>query len=80
MGRSSAFRRRIQRKDSPITWEFESETGQLDGTFAHAIERIFMLAAHDAGFRTAEAGILLGLPASQRPFAYAAADDLGKSQ
>lgn len=61
-------------------WEFEAEAGQLDGTFAHAIERIFSLAARHAGFHTLEAGELLGLPASQRPFPYAAADGAGARQ
>ena len=38
-------------------WEFEAETGQLDGTFAHAIERVISLCARDAGYvvRTAAA-------------------------
>jgi lipopolysaccharide biosynthesis protein len=54
--------------------EFESEAGQLDGTFAHAVERIFARVAAHAGFRTAEASELLGLPASTQPFPYASAD------
>lgn len=33
-------------------WEFESEQGQVDGTFAHALERMFTLAANHAGYRT----------------------------
>jgi lipopolysaccharide biosynthesis protein len=61
-------------------WEFESETGQLDGTFAHAVERIFTLAARHAGFRTVEAAGLLGLAFPQRPFPYAAADGAGARQ
>jgi lipopolysaccharide biosynthesis protein len=52
-------------------WEFEAEAGQLDGTFAHAVERVFALAAGHAGFRMMEAGMLLGRPASPRPFPYA---------
>ena len=38
-------------------WEFEAEAGQLDGTFAHAIERVISLCARDAGYvvRTAAA-------------------------
>jgi len=36
-------------------WEFEDELGQVDGTMAHAVERIFMLAATSAGQVTREA-------------------------
>jgi lipopolysaccharide biosynthesis protein len=52
-------------------WEFEAEAGQLDGTFAHAVERVFALAARHAGFHMIEAGQLLGRPASPQPFPYA---------
>ncbi len=52
--------------------QFEAEAGQVDGTLAHAIERVFALAAREAGFRQATAAELLGLPAdASAPYAYA---------
>jgi lipopolysaccharide biosynthesis protein len=31
-------------------YDFETEAGQIDGTFAHAVERVFGICAKDAGF------------------------------
>lgn len=41
--------------------EFEPEAGQLDGTLAHAVERVLTLAAGAGGFRIADAAALLSL-------------------
>jgi lipopolysaccharide biosynthesis protein len=52
--------------------EFESEGGQMDGTLAHAVERIFLSAARQAGYRTDSAGRVCGEPVSDdHPFPYA---------
>ena len=52
-------------------WEFEPESGQVDGTFAHALERMFILAARHAGYRTITAAAAVGEDAVSRPYPYA---------
>lgn len=52
--------------------DFETESGQLDGTLAHAIERVLGLSANAAGYRTESTQALLGLPqnaAASYPYA-----------
>lgn len=52
--------------------EFEAESGQLDGTLAHAVERVFSLTASAGGFRTTSVPALLGLPEpALEPYPYA---------
>ena len=51
-------------------WEFEAEAGQLDGTFAHAVERIFSLGAESIGLRVASVSELSGEPAPSSPPSY----------
>lgn len=43
-------------------WEFESEDGQIDGTLAHAVERLFAICAIARGLRVAEAGTVIAGP------------------
>ena len=54
-------------------WEFEHETGQIDGTMAHAVERIFSLATLSAGFAVSDAASVCGLApdAPHGPYPYA---------
>jgi lipopolysaccharide biosynthesis protein len=55
-------------------WEFEPEAGQVDGTFAHAIERVVLLAARYARFVTRDAADICGeLQPAAVPYAYAVA-------
>jgi len=58
--------------DAPLTEaEFAVETGQIDGTMAHAVERIVSVAAASAGFRTVTAASIVGDPEPDGPYAYA---------
>ena len=51
-------------------WEFEPETGQVDGTFAHAVERIFVLCARHQGFRMETAAVASGMLDATMPGPY----------
>ena len=54
--------------------EFESEKGQVDGTLAHAIERLFALASRHAGFHVKDAATLCGDSHVAQRYAYAKRD------
>ncbi|MEY2169652.1 MULTISPECIES: glycoside hydrolase family 99-like domain-containing protein [unclassified Rhodanobacter] len=53
--------------------EFEPESGQIDGTLAHAVERVLGLAAQAEGYRVASAAALIGLDEAAKapPYPYA---------
>ncbi|MGF6710213.1 lipopolysaccharide biosynthesis protein [Luteibacter sp. W1I16] len=58
--------------DAPLSeLEFAPEAGQVDGTMAHAVERVISLTARDGGFRTVSAGSLVGIEEPGGPYAYA---------
>ena len=52
--------------------EFEAESGQIDGTLAHAVERSFGLSIREAGFTSTTVADLLGarLTSPHQPGAY----------
>jgi len=60
--------------DTPLAVdEFEAEAGQVDGTLAHAVERVITLAARHAGMHTATAAELCGGgDTPDAPYPYAA--------
>ncbi len=56
-------------------WEFEAEAGQLDGTFAHAVERVFALCVREHGMRVVDAAALCGdAPVAAGAYPYARRD------
>lgn len=56
--------------------DFEPEAGQLDGTLAHAIERVLTLAAEASGHTSASIAALVGLDETEHslPYPYARRD------
>ncbi|HEV7122500.1 MAG TPA: glycoside hydrolase family 99-like domain-containing protein [Rhodanobacter sp.] len=50
---------------------FEPETGQTDGTLAHAVERILLPCITEAGFESASVAVLCGLSEADAPYPYA---------
>ncbi|UPG95364.1 glycoside hydrolase family 99-like domain-containing protein [Luteibacter aegosomatissinici] len=59
--------------DAPLAEaDFSPEAGQVDGTMAHAVERVVTLAAAHGGFLNVTAASLVGQPdAPPAPYAYA---------
>ena len=56
-------------------WEFEAEAGQVDGTFAHAVERVFALSVRDHGLQVKDGATVCGEPPVETAtYRYAARD------
>jgi len=62
-------------------WEFADETGQVDGTMAHAIERVFGMIAKHQGLLVEESAVTCGLARetnTSAPYPYARRSDFGQ--
>ena len=59
--------------DAPLSnADFAAESGQVDGTLAHAVERVITLTARSTGFREATGAEIMGEPLPPTaPYAYA---------
>lgn len=58
--------------DAPLSdAEFEPEQGQIDGTMAHAVERVVALSAMSSGYAQTTAARLVGEPEPKGPYGFA---------